>query len=117
MRLAVIRSGLETLYFTGAYRALRRELPWLKRLPSETIRDHVRFTTQPLEQAPEPEQLVDVLQAVGGEDLLLFSTDYPHWDWDDPKHVLNRLPPEWRDRVMHQNAAAFYGERLGLIRA
>ncbi len=31
------------------YRSLRREVPWVKRMPSAYIREQVRFTTQPME--------------------------------------------------------------------
>jgi hypothetical protein len=31
--------------------------------------------------------------------------------------MLKRLPEAWRDKVMHDNAAAHYGERLGLVLA
>jgi predicted TIM-barrel fold metal-dependent hydrolase len=27
--------------------------------------------------------------------------------------MLKRLPEAWRDKVLHDNAAALYGERLG----
>ena len=114
LKLLVVEAGVAWVpglvwRLDGAYRALRRELPWLKRLPSETIHDHVRFTTQPLEQAPETEQLVDVLRAVGGEDLLLFSTDYPHWDGDEKDFVARALPRAWLPKVFRENAIEFFG--------
>ena len=31
--------------------------------------------------------------------------------------MLKRLPESWREKVMHGNAAALYGERLGLVAA
>ena len=31
------------------YREFRSEIPWVKRLPSEHIRDNVRFATQPID--------------------------------------------------------------------
>ena len=37
----------------------------------------------------------------------MFASDYPHWDFDDPR--LLRLPPPWRERVMDGNARALYG--------
>ena len=40
---------------------------------------------------------------------LCFSSDYPHWDFDDPRRTLKRLPAEWRDAVSHGNAARFFG--------
>jgi predicted TIM-barrel fold metal-dependent hydrolase len=42
----------------------------------------------------------------------MFSSDYPHWDFDDPRHVLTTLPAEIRDRVKAQNAIETYGRRL-----
>ncbi len=58
-----------------------------------------------------------MLEAAGAPDTLLFASDYPHWDFDDPGFMLERLPEDWRAPVLHDNAAAFYGERLGLVAA
>jgi uncharacterized protein len=100
------------------WRGLRAEVPWLDRLPSDVVRRHIRFTTQPLEHTDGNDELLwRMLEAAGAPDLLCFSSDYPHWDFDDPVHLLKRLPAAWRDKVMFENAAALYGTRLGLIPA
>jgi predicted TIM-barrel fold metal-dependent hydrolase len=96
----------------GARRGVGRGLD---RRPSEVAREHVRFTTQPLEHTDGRDDLLfEMLEAVGAPETLLFASDYPHWDFDDPSFVLRRLPEAWRERVLHANAAALYGARLGL---
>jgi predicted TIM-barrel fold metal-dependent hydrolase len=100
------------------WRALRTDTPWLERKPSEVAREHVRFTTQPLEHTDGNDELLfEMLEAAGAPDTLCFASDYPHWDFDDPNFMLKRLPAAWRDPVLHGNAAALYGERLGLVAA
>ncbi|MEJ7704649.1 MAG: amidohydrolase family protein [Geodermatophilaceae bacterium] len=88
------------------YKALRKETPWLDRLPSDVAREHIRLTTQPLEQPKDVRHLWSALEAIDGERTLLFATDYPHWDFDDPDRV--RIPPAWRDRVLRENARELY---------
>lgn len=99
------------------YHDLRRESSWVRRLPSEYFRDHVRVTTQPLEIPARPERLLDVLESYEGmEDLLCFATDYPHWDADNPLYVTRHLPESWLPKVMYSNAAGFYGWARPLAR-
>jgi uncharacterized protein len=53
---------------------------------------------------------VELLESIGGvEDMLCFSTDYPHHDTDDPDHAARRLPPAWWEKVFHCNALRAYG--------
>jgi predicted TIM-barrel fold metal-dependent hydrolase len=75
-----------------------------RELPSSYIWDRVRFTTQPVEETVEPADMVQVMEAMHGERTILFSSDYPHWDSDDAKHVLRGLGPELRARVVRGNA-------------
>jgi len=93
-------------------RGLRDEVPWLRRLPSEYIVDHVRFTTQPMPEPARRAHLHTLCEVVHAERTLMFSSDYPHWDFDDPKHALTTLPPTVRDRVRAANAVETYGPRL-----
>ena len=93
-------------------KGLRDEVPWVKRLPSEYIADHVRFTTQPLPEPKRRHHLHVLCEIAQAERTLMFSSDYPHWDFDDPRHALTALPAEIRQRVSVDNAVETYGERL-----
>jgi predicted TIM-barrel fold metal-dependent hydrolase len=97
------------------WRGMRAEVPWLDDLPSEVVRRHIRFGTQPLEHTPGSDRILfEMLETVGGADILVFASDFPHWDLDDPSAVIRRLPESWRQRVLHDNAAEFYAARLGI---
>jgi predicted TIM-barrel fold metal-dependent hydrolase len=86
------------------WRARRNDLPLVRRPPSEYVREHVRFTTQPMEDPEDRGELSRYLEWMDTDSLLLFSTDYPHWSYDDPAWALQRIPKQRRDRVMFQNA-------------
>ncbi|MFC5448555.1 amidohydrolase family protein [Paenibacillus aestuarii] len=90
------------------YKALRDSAPWLKRLPSEYILEHIRVTTQPIEEPEQPEHLVQIFQMMRADKIAMFSSDYPHWDFDNPKIVLNSIPREMRNRILGYNAAELY---------
>ena len=93
-------------------KGLRDEVPWMKRLPSEYLVDHVRFTTQPLPEPKRRHHLHVLCEIARAERTLMFSSDYPHWDFDDPRHALTTLPAEIRQRVASENAIETYGDRL-----
>jgi len=65
------------------FERLRSEVPHLKRRPSEYIREHIWVTTQPMEEPDDRRDLFQVIDWIG-VDRLLFASDYPHWDFDDP---------------------------------
>jgi predicted TIM-barrel fold metal-dependent hydrolase len=90
------------------FKALRSEMPWLTRLPSEYVHEHVRFTTQPVEELTA-EQFGQVVEMIGGERMLLFSSDYPHWDFDSPTLGLpGGLSRETVARISYGNAKEWY---------
>jgi uncharacterized protein len=91
------------------WKGLRREVPWVKRAPSEYILEHVRFTLQPVDAPPEPQFLIETLEQIGSDDLLLFSTDWPHYQYDTPAEAFPLdLPPAQTAKILRENAVAFY---------
>lgn len=91
------------------WKALRATTPWLRRAPSEYVLDHVRFTTQPVEEPEKDTHLLALFEMIHAEKTLMFSSDYPHWDNDDPFRAFPALPEELRARILWENAAALYG--------
>lgn len=92
------------------FKSLRSSTPWLKRSPSETIRAHVRLTTQPLEEPENPDHLLQIFEMVHAEETLCYASDFPHWDFDDPRRIIARIPsPELKHRIFYANAAELYG--------
>jgi predicted TIM-barrel fold metal-dependent hydrolase len=94
------------------WKGLRDEVPWVKRPPSEYIIDHVRLTTQPFIEPETREHLLMTLQAVHADRTLLFSSDYPHWDFDSPTRALELVPEDLRARIQWHNAVETFGSRL-----
>ena len=94
----------------ATWKAVHSEVPWLRRRPSEYVREHVRFTTQPMEEPPVPRFLNQMMNMLGSDQLLMFASDYPHWDFDDPRRALPpTLGDDLRQKLLWRNAADFYG--------
>lgn len=134
MRVAIVEYGLAWLPFLMwrmdmEFRSNRDDVPWLTKLPSEYVHEFFRFTTQPLEiptvrrsgagstvqGKADPQKLVQLLSLIDAQDLMMFSSDYPHWDFDNPDSVIKDLPAEWQEKILHLNARRFYrlDERFG----
>jgi predicted TIM-barrel fold metal-dependent hydrolase len=113
LKVVLIEGGLAWAAALGwrldaQWKKLKQELPHLKRAPSEYIRTNVWFTTQPIEE-PEPRtQLAEVFDWIGW-DRILFATDYPHWDYDDPARALPlEMTEAQRLGIFRDNAKQVY---------
>lgn len=114
LRVALIEGGFTWMpsfmwRFDKEWKGLRREVPWNRMLPSEYIRRHLRLTLQPLDEPPDPAMMLRVIDQLGSDELLLFSTDYPHWHFDRPEAALPAdLPDDLARKILAENARAFY---------
>lgn len=87
---------------------MRAEMRHLRRRPSEYIRDHIWVTTQPMEEPEHRQHLNETMSAVGW-DRLLFASDYPHWDFDDPFRAFPASVPKDRAReILSLNARSVF---------
>jgi len=98
------------------WKGLRRDIPWVNQPPSELIREHVRFTIAPLDPAPaarpgQPDEMAEIVAWLGSEDVLMFSTDYPHAHEVPICRLLEHLPETMPGRLMAESARSWY--RLG----
>jgi uncharacterized protein len=86
----------------------RAEVPHVKSPPSHYISRNVWLTTQPIDEPPRPRDLLDVMEWVGWN-RLLFATDYPHWDFDDPKVAVKAaLTNDQKRLLFNENARKVY---------
>lgn len=115
LEIVIVEGGLAWLAplmsrFDRSWRLLRSEVPHLQELPSSTIRRHFWATTQPIEEPPRAADFELLLEELDMDDRLVFSTDYPHWDFDSPDAALPRsLDPGVRRRILAENARSLYG--------
>ncbi len=114
LRVALIESGFTWLpslmwRFDKEWKGLRREIPWVRRLPSEYIREHIRFSLQPVDAPPNLAHLEQIIEQLGSDEVLMFSTDYPHWHFDTPAEAVPlEFSPSLRGKIMAENARTFY---------
>jgi len=81
------------------------EAPMLKRLPSEYIRE-MFFTSQPLERT-DMALTKATFDAINANSQLLYSSDWPHWDFDLPSSIttLPFLDEAAKRNILGLNAA------------
>ncbi len=114
LRIALIEGGWTWMpawmwRMDKEWKGLRRDIPWVKRPPSEYIREHIRMTLQPLDAPPEAEHLLQVIGHLDSDDMLMFSTDYPHYHFDAPIDAIPKgLPDALLGKILYENAKAFY---------
>lgn len=89
---------------------LNRELEVARRDPFDYVREHVRFTTQPIEEHENaPTDVARLMELAEADRTLLLSSDYPHHDYDEPRLSLPRgVSKETRRRVLCENARELY---------
>ena len=88
------------------------EIPWVDRPPDEIVRDQVRFSLQPFDAPDDPAVVQRIIEHLESDDLIVFSTDYPHWQFAGQDVLPPGLPNDLIGKIMVDNPLATY-PRLG----
>jgi predicted TIM-barrel fold metal-dependent hydrolase len=95
--------------FDNEYMMRSSEVPALKRLPSDYMRD-MFYASQPMEMVNNAEALELTFKMINAESQLLYSSDYPHWDMDLPSTIFDLpfLSPQAKRAILGENARKLF---------
>lgn len=91
------------------YRPMRGDMPWMKKLPSNYIKDHVRFVAHTMEGPEDPATLDEWLDISDAKETLMFGSNYPYWNTLHPNAAFATTQPALRSRILAGTAAELYG--------
>jgi predicted TIM-barrel fold metal-dependent hydrolase len=93
---------------TKTWTSLRREIPWVDRPPLDLVRRNLRLTAQPFDAPPAADDIDRLMEHMGSDELLLFATDYPHWQFDGAQALPPLLAAGLRRKITIDNPRATY---------
>jgi predicted TIM-barrel fold metal-dependent hydrolase len=120
LKVVLLESGFTWLpahlwRLTKYWRGLRMEIPWVDRSPADIVRSNVRLSLQPVDGPPSAESLNRLLDHMQSDQLLLFSTDYPHWQFDGTAALPDGLPADLVRKIMRENPLETYPRLLETV--
>jgi uncharacterized protein len=113
LKVVLIESGVTWLpaflwRFSKFWRGIRTEVPWVDRSPAEIVRDHIRLTIQPLDAPDAPDEVARVIDHLRSDDILLYSSDFPHWQFDGDEAMPPGIPAGLRRKILVDNPLKTY---------
>ncbi len=115
LKLIWMESGLAWVPFVmqrldNEYLMRSNECPALKMLPSEYMKQ-MYYSVQPMEMPEDLSILQTTFKMINAETQLLYSSDYPHWDFDLPSVIydLPFLSEEQKRNILGGNACRLFG--------
>ncbi len=93
---------------TKFWKGLRSEVPWVSDPPGSIVRERVRLTLQPFDAPPDSASVMRLIEHIGSDEILLFSTDYPHWQYDGESALPEGLDAGLARKIMAENPLRTY---------
>src|SRR3984957_10978738 len=93
---------------TKFWKGLRSEVPWVSDPPASIVRDRVRLTLQPFDAPGDDGGIMRLMDQIGSDEMLLFSTDYPHWQFDGAAAMPAGIDAALAKKIMADNPLRTY---------
>lgn len=91
------------------YERRKHDLPHLSKKPSEYLREQFYFGTQPMEDPAGPGNIQTLFELINAEERLVYSSDFPHFDYDYPSILtIPDLPQGILSQIFGGNALEVY---------
>ncbi|WP_181411131.1 amidohydrolase family protein [Nocardioides humi] len=91
------------------YRPMRADMPWMTELPSHYLASNVRFVTSSTDRCTDPEILGEWLAMGDADQILVYGSHYPEWDFLAPEEAIPEADDATRQRVLGGTARELFG--------
>src|SRR5262249_4521408 len=113
LKVVLLESGVTWLpaflwRFSQLFPCVRAAAPWVARSPAEAVRAHVRLTIHPFAAPAEPDRLERAIDHLRSDAILLYASDFPHWQFDGDETMPAGIPPALRRKILVENPLATY---------
>jgi uncharacterized protein len=112
LRVALIECGFTWMpallwRFDKDWKGVWREVPWVRERPSEYVRKHFRFTTEPAQLPRDADSRAALVDMVGVE-MLMYASDHPHDHGGSGAALIEAVDDEAREAITRSTATTFY---------
>jgi predicted TIM-barrel fold metal-dependent hydrolase len=101
--------------FPGDIRYVERKLEsgekYLRKMPSEYVREHFRFSTQPMCPPKSPEHFRWLLELCHADELFMYSSDWPHATFDPLNWLFENphaISDDMQRKILSENARKLF---------
>jgi predicted TIM-barrel fold metal-dependent hydrolase len=82
---------------------------FLSKLPSEYFETNIRFSSQPVCFPRDPKHFKMLMELCNGEDMLLYSSDWPHATFDPLNWAFDpAISEQGRKKILSENARNWF---------
>lgn len=113
LKFVMLESGLTWVpgflwRYKKYWRGLTMEIPWVDRSPIDIIHEQIRFSLTPFDGPQDAADVIKIFEHLGSDELVLFSSDYPHWQFDGNDPLPLGLPDDLVRKILIDNPRQTY---------